>query len=172
MDMYDKSLDINWRIDVVFEEDDIRTHATVSTQLPEGETITARGDAYRNPKDTRQPVVGEEIAAARGLIALGRRAVGGRVVPYRGRHPAACSPARLTLLLGHPPGVPVAALTALAAVDAVRRSRGQPNQLGDVARRKLLQARHAQQPHGPAHLRSQDLDRPQRSGFAARHEPV
>ena len=37
----------------------------------DGETLTARGDAYRNPKDTSQPMIGEEIAAARGLIALG-----------------------------------------------------------------------------------------------------
>ena len=70
MDMYDKSLDINWRIDIAFDEDDTHTHARVSTQLPEGEKLTARGDAYRNPKDASQPVVGEEIAAARGLIAL------------------------------------------------------------------------------------------------------
>ena len=32
---------------------------------------TTLGDAYRNPKDASQPMIGEEIAAARGLIALG-----------------------------------------------------------------------------------------------------
>ncbi|MGH9208831.1 MAG: dsRBD fold-containing protein, partial [Acidimicrobiales bacterium] len=32
---------------------------------------TTLGDAYRHPKDTSQPVIGEEIAAARGLITLG-----------------------------------------------------------------------------------------------------
>lgn len=29
------------------------------------------GDAYRNPKDPSAPMIGEEIAAARALIALG-----------------------------------------------------------------------------------------------------
>ena len=33
--------------------------------------MTARGDAYRNPIDSNQPLVGEEIAAARALIDLG-----------------------------------------------------------------------------------------------------
>jgi hypothetical protein len=33
--------------------------------------VTALGDAYRNPKDGSLPMIGEEIAAARGLIALG-----------------------------------------------------------------------------------------------------
>ena len=33
--------------------------------------LTTLGDAYRNPKDGSQPMIGEEIAAARALIALG-----------------------------------------------------------------------------------------------------
>jgi hypothetical protein len=33
--------------------------------------MTTLGDAFRNPKDASQPMIGEEIAAARGLIALG-----------------------------------------------------------------------------------------------------
>jgi hypothetical protein len=33
--------------------------------------VTTLGDAYRNPKDSSAPMIGEEIAAARGLIALG-----------------------------------------------------------------------------------------------------
>ena len=40
-------------------------------QRADGETVTALGDAYRNPKDGSQPMIGEEIAAARALIALG-----------------------------------------------------------------------------------------------------
>ncbi len=40
-------------------------------QRADGETVTTLGDAYRNPKDNSQPMIGEEIAAARGLIALG-----------------------------------------------------------------------------------------------------
>jgi len=61
----------NWHVEIEFDEDDTHTHATVRAQLREGETVTTRGDAYRNPKDTNQPMIGEEIAAARGLIALG-----------------------------------------------------------------------------------------------------
>jgi hypothetical protein len=69
--MYDRNLDDNWRVEIEFDEDDTHTHATVHAQLSSGETITTLGDAYRHPKDASQPMVGEEIAAARGLIALG-----------------------------------------------------------------------------------------------------
>lgn len=69
--MYDKDLTGNWHVDVEFDEDDTHTHATVRAQLSDGQTMTTRGDAYRHPNDTGQPMVGEEIAAARGLIALG-----------------------------------------------------------------------------------------------------
>ena len=69
--MYDKVQDNAWRIDIEFNEDDTHTHATVRATRDDGETVTAQGDAYRNPKDSAQPLVGEEIAAARGLIALG-----------------------------------------------------------------------------------------------------
>ena len=71
MAMYDKNLENKWHLDVTFDEDDTHTHATVRAELSDGDTLTARGDAYRNPKDVSQPMIGEEIAAARGLIALG-----------------------------------------------------------------------------------------------------
>jgi hypothetical protein len=71
MAMYDKDLDIRWRVEIDFDEDETHTHATVRAQCGDGETLTALGDAYRNPKDGSQPMVGEEIAAARALIALG-----------------------------------------------------------------------------------------------------
>jgi hypothetical protein len=71
MAMYDKNLDNKWHVEVEFDEDETHTHATVRAERTDGETLTARGDAYRNPKDSRQPMIGEEIAAARGLIALG-----------------------------------------------------------------------------------------------------
>jgi Domain of unknown function (DUF1876) len=61
----------NWQVEITFVEDDIHTHATVHARLRDGATTTTYGDAYRNPKDASQPMVGEEIAAARGLIALG-----------------------------------------------------------------------------------------------------
>jgi Domain of unknown function (DUF1876) len=69
--MYDSNLDNPWSVEIQFTEDDVHTHATVRAQLRGGETVTTTGDAYRNPKDTSQPMVGEEIAAARGLFALG-----------------------------------------------------------------------------------------------------
>ena len=71
MAMYDSNLDNVWPVEIKFTEDDIHTHATARAQLPGGETIAATGDAYRNPTDASQPMVGEEIAAARALISLG-----------------------------------------------------------------------------------------------------
>jgi len=71
MAMYDKNLDTTWHVEIDFDEDETHTHATVRAQRGDGETVTTRGDAYRNPKDGSQPMIGEEIAAARGLIALG-----------------------------------------------------------------------------------------------------
>jgi hypothetical protein len=69
--MYDKDLSNKWRVEIDFDEDETHTHATVHAQCGDGRTVTSLGDAYRNPKDTSAPMIGEEIAAARGLIALG-----------------------------------------------------------------------------------------------------
>lgn len=69
--MYDKNLDNKWQVEVEFDEDDTHTHATARAERGDGETLTALGDAYRNPKDGSQPMIGEEIAAARALISLG-----------------------------------------------------------------------------------------------------
>jgi hypothetical protein len=60
-----------WDVEIKFDEDDTHTHATARARVRDDVTLTARGDAYRNPKDSNQPVVGEEIAAARALIDLG-----------------------------------------------------------------------------------------------------
>ena len=69
--MYDKDLSNKWHVEIDFDEDETHTHATVHAQRADGETLTTLGDAYRNPKDSSQPMIGEEIAAARALIALG-----------------------------------------------------------------------------------------------------
>lgn len=69
--MYDADLDANWHAAIEFDEDDTHTHATLRANLGYGETMTVRGDAYRRPGDAAQPVVGEQIAAARALIELG-----------------------------------------------------------------------------------------------------
>ena len=71
MAMNDSNLNNIWHVEIKFVEDDTHTHATVCAQLRDGETMTTHGDAYRNPKDASQPMIGEEIAAARALIALG-----------------------------------------------------------------------------------------------------
>jgi uncharacterized protein DUF1876 len=69
--MYDKDLSTKWRVEIDFDEDETHTHATVRAQCGGDQTMTTLGDAYRNPKDSSAPMIGEEIAAARGLIALG-----------------------------------------------------------------------------------------------------
>jgi hypothetical protein len=69
--MYDSNLDNIWPVEIKFVEDETHTHATARVLLRDGETISSTGDAYRNPKDARQPMIGEEIAAARALISLG-----------------------------------------------------------------------------------------------------
>lgn len=69
--MYDRDLTNIWRIEIRFDEDETHTHATVRVDFDDGDSMTAVGDARRNPRDPNQPMIGEEIAAARGLIALG-----------------------------------------------------------------------------------------------------
>jgi hypothetical protein len=69
--MYDRDLTTTWRIEIRFDEDETHTHATVRVDFDDGDSMTAVGDARRNPRDPSQPMIGEEIAAARGLIALG-----------------------------------------------------------------------------------------------------
>jgi Domain of unknown function (DUF1876) len=69
--MYDSISDNIWPIEIRFLEDDTHTHASARVQLPGGETITGTGDACRNPKDSSQPMIGEEVSAARALFALG-----------------------------------------------------------------------------------------------------
>jgi hypothetical protein len=69
--MDDKYLDDAWHLDIEFDESETHTHAIVRAHLGDGETLTAIGDAFRNPRDLSQPMIGEEIAAARALITLG-----------------------------------------------------------------------------------------------------
>jgi hypothetical protein len=71
MAMYDKDLSNKWRVEIEFDEDDTHTHATAHAECGRDEALTTRGDAYRNPRDSEQPMVGEELAAARALFALG-----------------------------------------------------------------------------------------------------
>ncbi|MBU8813529.1 dsRBD fold-containing protein [Mycolicibacterium goodii] len=69
--MYDKDLTNRWFVEIEFSEDDIHTHASAHARLMDDGSMATTGDAYRNPKDPNLPRIGEEIAAARALIALG-----------------------------------------------------------------------------------------------------
>lgn len=69
--MYDKDLSNKWNVEIEFSEDDVHTHASARAQLGGDDSIATTGDAYRNPRDPSLPMIGEEIAAARALIALG-----------------------------------------------------------------------------------------------------
>ena len=68
--MYDSILENKWHVEVEFTEDEVHTHASARATLRDDATMTTTGDAYRNPRDDSQPMVGEEIAAARALFAL------------------------------------------------------------------------------------------------------
>jgi hypothetical protein len=70
MAMYDKDLTTKWRVEIDFDENEIRTHATVRAQCADGGTVTS----WATPTATEgssSPMIGEEIAATRVLIALG-----------------------------------------------------------------------------------------------------
>jgi uncharacterized protein DUF1876 len=59
-----------WTVEIDFDEDDTHTHATARASVRGDNALIASGDAYRNPRDQSRPLIGEEIAAARALIAL------------------------------------------------------------------------------------------------------
>ena len=59
-----------WTVEIDFDEDDTHTRATARARVRDDKALTAAGDAYRNPRDQSRPLIGEEIAAARALIAL------------------------------------------------------------------------------------------------------
>ena len=60
-----------WTVEIDFDEDDTHTRAVARATVRGGQTLTTHGDAYRNPHDESRPLIGEEIAAARALVALG-----------------------------------------------------------------------------------------------------
>lgn len=59
-----------WTVEIDFDEDDTHTRATARASVRGAQELTGRGDAYRNPRDESRPLIGEEVAAARALIAL------------------------------------------------------------------------------------------------------
>lgn len=74
-------------VELRFEEDEGHTEAWATLRTPT-ETFTGWGRARRNPIDENIPLVGEELAAARALIALGDklRAAAGDAIE-QGQHP-------------------------------------------------------------------------------------
>jgi hypothetical protein len=64
-----------WRANIFLVEEDGETtaHAVVETRVT---AIHGYGKAKRNPADTEIEGIGEELAAGRALIALGRRLLG------------------------------------------------------------------------------------------------
>lgn len=73
-------------IELRFEETQDHTDAWVTLHTPV-ETFTGSGRARRNPVDDNVPLVGEELAAARALIALADclRTAAGDVLDRKGR---------------------------------------------------------------------------------------
>lgn len=63
---------VDWRLRLALTEDTDRTTAQV-TLTTRDRTLTGRGLAVRAPEDPDVPEIGDEIAAGRALIALGRQ---------------------------------------------------------------------------------------------------
>jgi len=74
------------KVELRFEEAEDHTDAWVTLQTP-AETFRGWGRARRNPVDDNVPLVGEELAAARALIALADslRTAAGDVIDRGGR---------------------------------------------------------------------------------------
>jgi hypothetical protein len=63
-----------WTIEVLLEEDDAETEATVLLRMGHRE-VGGWGRARRNPRDPQRPQVGEELAIARALSELSHKLV-------------------------------------------------------------------------------------------------
>jgi hypothetical protein len=63
----------DWTVEIHLDEDDDRTHARAVLHSRDGATLASDGTARRNPGDAPIPELGEELAAARALIALADR---------------------------------------------------------------------------------------------------
>jgi hypothetical protein len=78
--------DPTWRIEVVFTEDADRTRADAVLEFA-GERFHGFGQARRAPEDPNVPVIGEELAAARGLSDLSHQlmeAAAARIETFEG----------------------------------------------------------------------------------------
>ncbi|WP_267243828.1 DUF1876 domain-containing protein [Streptomyces sp. PR69] len=66
----------HWNIDLSFEEDGTRTACKASLSGPEAPAVQGMGVARRNPADTPDAKIGEELAAARACSELAHQLVG------------------------------------------------------------------------------------------------
>jgi hypothetical protein len=61
-----------WRLHLYLSEHDPATTARVVLDTGDG-VLECRAEAHRNPFDTAVPEIGDELAAGRALISLGRQ---------------------------------------------------------------------------------------------------
>jgi hypothetical protein len=59
-----------WHVEIFLFEDGDRTRAQAVLRTAAGTEIRHEGIAWRNPKDTAVPEIGEELATARALSGL------------------------------------------------------------------------------------------------------
>ncbi|HEX6760506.1 MAG TPA: DUF1876 domain-containing protein [Propionibacteriaceae bacterium] len=59
-----------WHIEIFLSEDGDRTRAEAILRTSAGTELRHEGLAWRNPKDTAVPEIGEELATARALSGL------------------------------------------------------------------------------------------------------
>jgi Domain of unknown function (DUF1876) len=59
-----------WHIEIFLSEDGDRTRAEAVLRTTAGTELRHEGVAWRNPKDTGVPEIGEELATARALSGL------------------------------------------------------------------------------------------------------
>ncbi len=80
--------DQNWRVEIVFTEDEDRTRADAVLELA-SHRFHGFGQAKRAPQDPNVPVIGQDLAAARSLSDLSHKlleAAADRIESFEG-HP-------------------------------------------------------------------------------------
>jgi hypothetical protein len=83
----------DWPARLSITEDGNRTVARVVVTTKDN-TLTAEGTAVRNPHDPAVPEIGDELAAGRALVDLGRQliqAAAGDIAQYGGDEPVVLS---------------------------------------------------------------------------------
>lgn len=60
-----------WTVDLNFDEDEDYTQAVATLRAPDGRELRGLGQSRRNPEDKPVAQIGEEVAGARALSALG-----------------------------------------------------------------------------------------------------